>query len=163
MEDLLSLAWKICSAALVLMGAAFQIAKSTEEERRKVVNWGKSATYLALMLAAISFGFISVHGFLSKTDTPSRQETFLLVMIVLLTIWYIRMFFDYVLEVRSRSRLEEIERLTTERKELQEQALRASIRADTYEAISKLLKAMIGDKNPDDADQEQKKKIRRSE
>ncbi len=154
MEDLLSLAWKICSGVLVLMGAAFQIAKSTEEERRKVVSWGKSAGYMALLLIGISFGFMSAYGFLTKTDTPTRQEAFFLVTSVLLTVWYIKMFFDYVLEVRSRSRIAEIEKLSAERKQLEEQTLRESIRADTYEAINGVLRVMTGGKSADDTPQQ---------
>jgi hypothetical protein len=148
MEFLLSQAWNICFVSIALMGVAFQIAKSTEEELRKVFSWGKSVAYMALMLAAIGFGFASVDGFMSKKEEPSRHEIVLLVIIILLTVWYIKMFFDYVFDVRSRARRAQIERLIAERKDLEEQTLRQSIRADTYEAINRVLRAMTGDKTP---------------
>lgn len=40
MEFLLTQAWNICFVIIALMGVAFQIAKSTEEELRKVFSWG---------------------------------------------------------------------------------------------------------------------------
>lgn len=157
MEDLLSQAWNICLGIVALMGVAFQIAKSTEEELRKVFSWGKSVAYMALMLAGIGFGFASVDGFMSKKEAPSRHEIVLLVIIILLTVWYIRMFFDYVFDVRSRARRAQIERLIAERKDLEEQTLRQSIRADTYEAINGILRVMTGGKATDDTPEQKPK------
>lgn len=157
MEFLLTQAWNICFVIIALMGVAFQIAKSTEEELRKVFSWGKSVAYMVLMLAAIGFGFASVDGFMSKKEEPTRHEIVLLVIIILLTIWYIKMFFDYVLDIRSRARRTQIERLIAERKDLEEQTLRQSIRADTYEAVNEVLRVMTGGKAADDTTQQKLK------
>ncbi|MGV6394525.1 hypothetical protein ACTUVN_004489 [Pseudomonas caspiana] len=128
---------KVAIAILLgLMSLLFSIAKATPSEKGAVINWMKTGSFAAFLLAVVGGCIYQIQIFAAAEGPASRSDIFSFAWSVVILVWYLSLLGDYLNTLSSKGRKQQIAELSKELDEVKIKLIKNLAVAEVFERLN---------------------------